>query len=182
MLAALTTFVGYFVVDGEKIPVTEIGEKTFYKNTVLKSATVSPSVKSIGERAFYDCSRLTSINIPDSVRIIEDMAFYECERLCHFYVSSTSRLERIGGGAFYGCDIASVEFPSSLKEIGASAFNGCGLYRVEIPKSVLYIGRSALRSTASSTIYCEANSKPAGWDEGWTDATNSVVWGYKQGE
>ena len=136
----------------------------------------------IGERAFYDCSRLTSINIPDSVRIIEDMAFYECERLRHFYVSSTSRLERIGGGAFYGCDIASVEFPSSLKEIGASAFNGCGLYRVEIPKSVLYIGRSALRSTASSTIYCEANSKPAGWDEGWTDATNSVVWGYKQGE
>ena len=119
------------------------------------------SVTSIGEDAFYGCSSLTNITIPSSVTSIENSAFQNCTKLQSVTFEPNSKLESIGCLAFADC--------SSLTS-------------VVIPSSVTSIGRGALAYCSSSTIYCEASSKPSGWDDQWNyDNWNSrytpVYWG-----
>ena len=61
-------------------PVSEIGEKAFYKyfNVRIESITISEGVTSIGARAFLNQIELKSISIPDSVVSIGDFAFESC--------------------------------------------------------------------------------------------------------
>jgi hypothetical protein len=59
-----------------------------------------------------------------------------------------------------------------VTSIGGSAFSNCkSLTSVYIPKEVAYIGSSAVylhfEDSSDLTIYCEANTKPKGWDSDW---------------
>ena len=72
----------------------------------------------------------------------------------------------------------------TVTSIDSSAFSGCdSLTEIVIPEGVTSIGNSAFYSCDSLTIYCEAASKPRGWDSDW-DKKNyggnkfPVVWGY----
>ena len=65
-----------------------------------------------------------------------------------------SLLTSICNYAFYNCSsLTSIEIPSSITSIGSNAFEGC----------------------SSLTIYCEAESKPSGWDSYWYTG-RPVVW------
>ena len=35
---------------------------------------------------------------------------------------------------------------------------------------------------ANLTVYCEAESKPEGWDENWCVGAKEIVWGHKEGK
>ena len=142
--------------DGKKLIQYAIGKKDTHFE-------IPSSVTSIGDHAFYYCSNLTSIVIPDSVTSIGHYAFYYCSSL------------------------TSVTIGNSVTSIGYSAFSWCrNLTSIFIPDSVTSIRWDAFENCDSLTIYCEAESKPNGWDSSWNYSNRPVVWGhvhaYENGE
>lgn len=89
---------------------------------------------------------------------------------------------KIAGSGFSGCtSLKKIEIPNSITEIMENAFNNCtSLTNVTIPSSVTIIEEKVFYSCRSlSTIYCEAESQPEGWDSNWLNDTNiKVVWDY----
>ena len=160
--------------------VTSIGDWAFNNCTSLTSVTIPDSVTSIGEDAFYGCTSLTSVTIPDSVTSIGDRAFSNCRDLTS--VTIGNGVTSIGDYAFSSCtSLTSVTIPDSVTSIGDYAFKWCsGLTSVTIPDSVTSIGDSAFYRCDSLTIYCEAASKPSGWDSDWNPSNRPVVWGYEE--
>ena len=90
------------------------------------------------------------------------------------------KVSTIVNRAFYGCDnVKTIVIPNSVTSIGGAAFDYCSsLTSIVIPNSVTSIGYSAFYNCSKLTIYCEAESKPSGWDYYWNSNCN-VVWGYK---
>ena len=133
--------------------------KTLIQYAIGKEATsfiIPDFVTSIGELAFSNCNSLTSVAIPDSVTSIGYAAFSGCSSLASIAISNS--VTSIGEGAFYGCSsLTSITIPDSVTSIGYAAFSGC----------------------SSLTIYCEATSKPSGWDSSWNSSNRPTVWGYK---
>ena len=142
----------FIIPDG----VVNISGNAFSGCTTLVNVVIPDSVSSIGLSAFYGCTSLKSIVIPNGVTRIESFAFYNCTSL------------------------ESVIIPNSVTFIGDRAFSGCtSLTKIVIPKSVETIAGWAFRDCSLLTIYCEAKSKPAGWNTQWNYSKNTVVWGYK---
>ena len=144
-----------YVLVGETYQVKGIGTCRD-TDIVIPSTYNGLPVTSIGEEAFSLCQSLTSIEIPDSVTSIGSRAFFYCSSL------------------------KSVVIGDSVTSIGYDAFFRCSsLTSIEIPDSVTSIGDYAFLDCSSLTIYCEATSKPSGWDSWWNYDNRPVVWGYK---
>ena len=156
-----------------------INRAAFYQCRNLTSVIIPDSVTSIGDSAFNDCSSLTSVIIPDSVTSIGDSAFYGCSGLTSITIPDS--VTSIGNSVFYGCrGVMSITIPDSVTRIGTYAFSGCsGLTSIIIPDSVTSIGNYAFNDCGKVTIYCEAESKPSGWNIYWNLDNRPVVWGYQ---
>jgi hypothetical protein len=50
------------------------------------------------------------------------------------------------------------------------------LYSVKIPSSVSTIGLNAFEECSSAVFYCQAKSKPSGWDLNWYDGFAPIYW------
>ena len=136
-------------------------------------------IKKIISRAFYNCASLTSINIPSSVTSIGSGAFYGCSSLTSVTFAENSQLKSIADSAFSSCpSLTFIIIPSSVTSIGYQAFSSCpSLTSIIIPSSVTSIAGSAFYNCASLTIYCEASSKPSGWDSRWNSSNRPIIWG-----
>ncbi len=143
------------------------------------SFVIPNSVTSIGDSAFYDCSSLESITIPNSVMSIGYEAFRYCSSLESITIPNS--VTSIGGEVFKYCSsLESITIPNSVTSIGIYAFYDCSsLESITIPNSVTSIGNYAFSGCSNLTIYCEAESKPSGWDDEWNSDDCPVVWGYK---
>ena len=162
-----------------------IWKYAFYDNDTITSIEIPDSVTSIGNLAFAYCSSLTSIEIPDSVTSIGGDAFSGCSSLASITIPNS--VTSIGSYAFAGCySLASIIIPDSVTSIGSYAFAWCeSLTSITIPDSVTSIANYAFEGCSSLTIYCEAASRPSGWDFYWNrrDYDNNynrvpTVWGY----
>lgn len=88
------------------------------------------------------------------------------------------RVTSIGNSAFFSRSITSITIPDSVTSIGGSAFSGCTrLKSITIPNSVKNIGYNLLGGSGEVTIYCEAETKPDGWNNNWNLQYSPVVWG-----
>ena len=162
--------------------VAKIGDYQFDGFGNVTSITIPSTVTSIGEYAFCGCSKLTSITIPSKVTSIGGAAFADCSQLKS--ITIPSKVTSIGNSAFSGCSaLQTVTFEgnSHLQSIGNWAFEYCSqLKSITIPSTVTSIGGYAFRDCSQLTIYCEAASKPLGWDESWNPGNRPVEWGYKK--
>jgi len=138
------------VVEGKTYNVTSIGDNAFQNCKSLITMVIPDSVTSIGQYAFHLCSSLTSIVLPDNITSIENSTFKECSSLM------------------------SIEIPNSVISIGDGAFGNCSsLTSIVVPSSVTNIGYYVFVGCNSLTIYCEASSRPSGWNEGWNESWNN---------
>ena len=83
-------------------------------------------------------------------------------------------LKTIGYAAFAGCsNLSRVKFNGSLQIIEDKAFQNCDFDFIVIPKSVQKIGEEVF---TSGNIFCEAESKPEGWHDGFYTGTAKVYY------
>jgi hypothetical protein len=127
------------------------------KDTISGEYIIRDGTITIVGYAFHDCSNLTGIIIPDSVVTIGEYAFDDCRNL------------------------ANVSIGNGVTSIGDRAFNTYqgAMKGIIIPDSVTTIGLEAFNYSDNFTIYCEAESRPSGWNEAWANSYIPVVWGYK---
>lgn len=168
-------------------PVTNIGEKAFYRRFSLTSVTIPDSIKTIGSGAFSGCINLkefkgkfaadggrclimdntiiayveasdTTYTIPDSVTTIGVMAFSDCLFLTS--VTIPDSVTTIGVRAFNDCkNLTSVTIPDGVTTIGEFAFNHCcRLTSVTIPDGVTRIGDYVFNGCISLTNVTIPNS------------------------
>lgn len=153
-----------------------ISPKMLYKNNIIyyenriSSIILGEYDKNIVDNNIFSLNKKTLIaHIPESnivtipdVKEIGDSCFELNYYLTH--VITNNNLEKIGRYAFVNCfSLSKVELNDKLTYIGPLAF--CFNYNltyIVIPKSVEYIGRFAFSDTI---VYCEAESKPEGWDD-----------------
>lgn len=116
--------------------------------------------------------------IPDYIATIGNYAFFNCVNLME--ITIPNGVKTIGRGAFRGCrNLTKIRVPNGVTSIGWGAFYECNnLINIIIPKSVATIYADVFFGCNALVIYCERNSKPAGWREGWNCGCK-VVWGYK---
>ena len=179
--------------------VTEIGASAFSYCTALSSITIGTGVTTIGAHAFT-CPGLTELYF-NATAVSQTGAWdglqYEgafanagidCDGIT-VYIGANVR--SIPAQLFYQRDtwhpqlfyypsIIRVVFAenSSCTTIGAEAFHSNTDSIIIIPKSVTTIGSCGIGVGSASTIYCEAEQKPEGWDQKWTYQSTPVVWGY----
>ena len=155
-----------------------IGERAFYLNPYIVNINIPSSVKNIGR--IIGCTALESIELPESVEKID--GFLACSSLKNITLSSN--IEAIPTYAFQDCtSLESIVIPNGIKKLGNWVFYRCtSLESVVIPKSVTDIEYSIFEGcTSINKIYCEAESKPDGWDNAWNRYDVDVVWGHEEG-
>ena len=163
----------------EGLPVTVIGEGTFWNCSSLTSIEIPSSVTSISNNAFNGCGNLTSVEIPDSVTSIGYMAFHSCRMLTDVVIGDN--VTSIGEGAFGWCDgLIDVEIPDSVTTIGDYAFCYCrNLHSVKISDNITSIGRGMFSSCYSLASVVIPDGVTSIGDYAFYDCYNLTIVYYK---
>jgi uncharacterized repeat protein (TIGR02543 family) len=170
--------------------VVTIGGGAFCGCTALSAVDIPEGVARIEAGAFVGCSSLASIVIPASVLTMGGPPFSSCTSLASIGVADGNTQYSSDGGVLFdkgrtrliqypeGSTAQSYAVPSSVTRIAMGAFRRCAsLQSVSIPAGVTSIEAWAFDG-CSATLYCEAPSEPAGWEEGWDDGYDGLVrWG-----
>ena len=77
------------------------GYSPFYRNTTLRSVTITDKETEISDNEFYGCTNLKNVKIGDGVTKIGNWAFSGCASLDYFAFGS--KVEEIGQEAFSDC-------------------------------------------------------------------------------
>ena len=80
---------------------SDSGYSPFYRNTSLRSVTITDKETEISPNEFYGCTNLKNVQIGDGVTAIGDWAFSGCSNLDYFAFGSS--VQSIGKEAFSDC-------------------------------------------------------------------------------
>lgn len=155
----------------------DIGYEAFGYCRSLDNVILPDSIETMGQFSFCRCASLKNIVIPDKVDTIREFTFSGCKSLKEVVFSKS--LKSIEYRAFANCtSLEEIILPDSVELLEGMSFMGCtSLKKVFIPKSVSDIGSAVFINCPNLTIYCEADSKPFIWAEGWNFDNRPVVWG-----
>ena len=159
--------------------IKNIGDSAFSLCENLITVTIQNGVAYMGTNVFSSCTRLANVSIPDSITIISAYAFRDCSSLSNITIPNS--ITSIENSAFMGCQkLKTVDIPDSVISIGQHAFSDCyNLTIVTIPDSVMNIGHVAFSVCYNlNIIYCEAESRPEGWENTWNYEGCYVKWGW----
>ncbi len=175
--------------------VISIGDNSFYNCDKLANIEIPKNVANIGDNAFYNCATLTSIKVANNNKKYKDidgnLYSKDSKTLIQYAIGKADAfftipdgVAIIGNGAFSGCsNLTSIVIPDSVTSIGSYAFSNCdNITSIVIPDSVASIGSYVFSGCDNlETIYCEAGSKPSGWDSKWNYncLVETIWWGYK---
>ena len=122
----------------------------------------------------------TSFVFPNTVTSIARSSFRGCTKLQSVTLSES--LTSVAGYAFNGCsNLKTINIPSSVTSIEDHTFDDCqNLKTIAIPATVTTIKEGAFASCGSLTVYCETETKPAGWSTSGSSVLNSAVYGVVQ--
>lgn len=137
-------------VEGNKYPVTRIGEDAFSNCHYITSLTLGNNVTTIERQAFIYCSRLTSLYIPTSVTSIGSFVFFGCSDLESIIVSPdnpvydsrnncNALIETSSDWLIAGCQNTII--PEDVVGLGYGSFIYSKLRSIIIPNSVTYVER-----------------------------------------
>ena len=92
----------------------------------------------------------------------------------------SNKIKMLYPNMFSSTGVEEINIPNSIQSISSDVFSFCRkLKRVYIPNSVTTISKEAFYYCNDNlVIYCEAESKPKGWDDNWNGGY-PVVWGCK---
>ena len=143
----------------------------------LERIEIPAQVKKIGERAFHDCNALREVILNYGLEEIGESAFSYCDKLAKIGIPGSVKI--IANRAFFNCaSLQEVILNDGIKELGEGVFANCNkLERLYIPATITKIGPAQFLNCIDTTIYCEASSKPIGWDANWNKYNHPVTWG-----
>ena len=81
--------------------ISNYGYSPFYRNTTLRSVTITDKETEISQNEFYGCTNLKNVSIGDGVTTIGDWAFSGCSSLDYFAFGNN--VKTIGKEAFSDC-------------------------------------------------------------------------------
>ena len=127
----------------------------------------------------------STINNKEVVEVALDTTTYDMRE--DYFNKNVKRIiisdgiESIKTSGFFGASsLEEIILSNSLKTIGMMAFTNCKkLKKIVIPSSVIKMEFDVFHGCDNLTIYCQAKSKPSGWDDLWNNQNNPVVWGYR---
>ena len=131
----------------------------------ITSVTLPSSLRRIGDNAFSSLSKITSVLLPAGLESIGENAFSGCVRLASVNLGDCASLREIGDAALMQCAFREITVPAGVERMGYNVFNQC---------------------PGDLVVYCEAESKPAGWSNDWDvnykaeGERVAVRWGQKQ--
>lgn len=156
-------------VEGNKYPVTRIGEDAFSNCHYITSLTLGNNVTTIERQAFIYCSRLTSLYIPTSVTSIGSFVFFGCSDLESIIVSPdnpiydsrnncNALIETSSDWLIAGCQNTII--PEDVVGLGYGSFIYSKLRSIVIPNSVTYVERYTFAGCDSLTSIVVAPGNP----------------------
>lgn len=91
----------------------------------------------------------------------------------------SSKIIAISNEMFEGCsNLMKFEIPENVSSIGYYVFDSVtSLDSIFIPSRVTKIWEYAFNNNPNLTIYCEANEKPADFDDTWNEGVKETKFG-----
>ncbi len=104
-------------------PVTAIGDKAFFQNTVITGIVLPDGLTHIGSYSFSGCPGLTSVSLPARLDVIGPSAFERSSKLTG--ITLPPSLTKLGTLAFYLTSLTNVTIPANVASIGTGPFGSC---------------------------------------------------------
>ncbi len=151
----------------------------------IATFSIPTSVKYIGESAFFQMSSLTSIVVPETVLSMGSDLFGTCGKLTS--ITLNNHPTELGSGFADSCPkLASLNIPSSVKKIGGRFITrNEAMQSLVISSSVLEIQKGAIDDAKKLSVFIEAESDLAFYEDGWCSGVAKRYyggqWEYKNG-